>query len=114
VPLWKLTPVASADDPRWQSRTIWREVIVEAPTAAFARRFAADWELPKELRHVGNESPSPISGFEDEKLYWARCVPDEDARHFRRTADGASPVLRAVKQEERADEAPTAPRPIHR
>ena len=31
---------------------------------------------------VGNESPSPNSGFEDEKLYWARRVADEEARHL--------------------------------
>jgi hypothetical protein len=101
VPLWKLTPAAAPDDPRWQDRTIWSEVIVEAPTAAFARQFAADWDLPKQLPQVGNESPSPKSGFQDEKLYWARRVADEEARHLSLAGDGTSPVLRAVEQRER-------------
>ena len=69
------------DDPRWQDRTIWSEVIVDAPTAAFARQYAAEWALQDMDGQVGNESPSPNSGFEDEKLYWARRVADE-ARHL--------------------------------
>lgn len=96
--LWKLTPVAAADDSRWQNRPIWSEVIVEAPTAAFARQFAADWELGSPLRHVGNESPSPKSGFQDEKLYWARRIRPDQARCLRMDADGGSPVRRAVKR----------------
>ena len=113
MPLWKLTPAASADDPRWQDRTIWSEAIVEAPTAAFARQFAADWELPKKLPQVGNESPSPVSGFQDEKLYWARRVPDEEARQISRAANGVGPVLRAVRQADRSEQVPTARRQIH-
>jgi hypothetical protein len=113
VARWKLTPVASPDDPRWQGRPIWREVIVEAPTAAFARQFAAEWELADRLQHVGNESPSPKSGFEDEKLYWVRRLPDNEARHVGPAADAATPVLRAVKMADRADEVPTPGRPLH-
>ena len=110
---WKLTPVASPDDPRWQGRTIWREVVVEAPTAAFARLYAAQWELQDMDGQVGNESPSPKSGFEDEKLYWVRRLPAEEARHLDSAADGAGPVLRAVKMTESADDVPTARRPLH-
>jgi hypothetical protein len=98
--LWKLTPVADAADPRWQGRPIWREVIVEAPTAAFARQLAADWELAGEVRRVGNESPSPKSGFEDEKLYWVRALPEGEARNLGPPGPGATPVLRASKLEE--------------
>jgi hypothetical protein len=111
VARWKLTPVAAPGDPRWQGRAIWSEVIVEAPTAAFARQFAAEWELNDRLRHVGNESPSPKSGFQDEKLYWVRRLPD-DGRELG-AADGASPVLRAVKMAERADELATPSGPLH-
>jgi hypothetical protein len=101
VPLWKLTPAAAPDDPRWQDRTIWSEVVVEAPTAAFARQFAADWDLPTPLPQVGNESPSPKSGFQDEKLYWVRRLADGDVSQMSLTGDGMNPVLRAVEQKER-------------
>jgi hypothetical protein len=104
LPCWKLTPVASPDDPRWQGRRIWREVFVEAPSAAFARQFAAEWELANRLRQIGNESPSPKSGFEDEKLYWARRVPDDEVQYLDPAPDTAIPVVRAVKMAERADE----------
>jgi hypothetical protein len=110
---WKLTPVASPDDPRWQGRAIWSEVIVEAPSAAFARQFAADWELADRLRHIGNESPSPKSGFEDEKLYWVRRVPEDEARYLDPAADAATRVLRAVKMAGRADEVSAQRRPRH-
>jgi hypothetical protein len=109
VARWKLTPVASPDDPRWQGRTIWSEVIVEAPSAAFARHFAAEWELPNRRRRVGNESPSPKSGFEDEKLYWVRHLRDNEAVHVAPAGDAATPVLRAVKMAERAEK----PRQLH-
>ena len=95
--MWKLTPVASADDPRWQDRTIWKEVIVEAPTAAFARQFAAAWALQDMDGQVGNESPSPKTGFEDEKLYWVRRVPSEQALELRRSSEDGARVLRALK-----------------
>jgi hypothetical protein len=110
---WKLTPVASPDDPRWQGRAIWSEVIVKAPTAAFARLYAAKWELQDMDGQVGNESPSPKSGFEDEKLYWVRRLPADEDRRLDSAADGAGPVLRAVKMAEKADEVPTPRRPFH-
>ena len=112
VPMWKLTPVASADDPRWQDRTIWKEVIVEAPTAAFARQFAAEWALQDMDGQVGNESPSPVSGFEDEKLYWVRRVPSEQARELRGSGGDGARILRASKLAERADEVAKAQRPL--
>ena len=92
---WKLTPVASPDDPRWQGRTIWREVVVEAPTAALARLYAAEWELQDMDGQVGNESPSPKSGFEDEKLYWVRRVPGEEAGELRTGSQDGARILRA-------------------
>ena len=108
-----MTPVASPDDPRWQGRAIWREVIVKAPTAAFARLYAAKWELQDMDGQVGNESPSPKSGFEDEKLYWVRRVPGEEARDLRTGSQDVERVLRASKLAEHADEVPTARRPLH-
>ena len=38
--LWTIEPVASAEDPRWQERTIWRRVVVRAESAAAALRAA--------------------------------------------------------------------------
>jgi hypothetical protein len=95
--LWTLTPVASVEDDRWQGRTIWTEVIVEAPTAAFARQFAAEWELAEQQGRVGNETPSPMSGFLDEKLYWVRRLSADQSLHLSLEANPGSPVRRAVK-----------------
>jgi hypothetical protein len=113
LPCWKLTPVASPDDPRWQGRRIWREVFVEAPTAAFARLYAAEWELQDMDGQVGNESPSPKSGFEDEKLYWVRRVSGEEAQELRTGSQDGARILRASKLAEQADEVPTERRPLH-
>jgi hypothetical protein len=52
--LWKLTPAADADDPRWLNAPVWREVVVRAATAGEARKFAADWEADK-LGHSPTE-----------------------------------------------------------
>jgi hypothetical protein len=97
--LWKLTPAASPEDDRWQARTIWAEVIVEAPTAAFARQFAVEWELGESTPHIGNESPSPISGFQDEKLYWARRLRPDEVLHLSLPAESTTPVRRALKRQ---------------
>lgn len=94
--LWRLTPIASPDDARWQDREVWSEVIVEAPTAALARRYAADWELASGTPPIGNESPSPRSGFEDEKLYWVRRVSPGPGDMLSRYGEPASRVKRAV------------------
>ena len=67
--LWRLTPVAEAHDGRWQDRRIWREVIVQAGSAAQARLLAAELEADPREPLSGNESPSFRSGFLDEKLY---------------------------------------------
>jgi hypothetical protein len=115
VPLWKLTPAAAPDDPRWQDRTIWSEVIVDAPTSAFARLYAAEWALQDMDGQVGNESPSPNSGFEDEKLYWARRVPGEKARELRAGSQDGARILRATNLAERAarfQQVPTTRSPI--
>lgn len=78
MPRWRITPAAHPDDPRWQDREIWAEVIVEAPSAAFARLRARTLD-GEPRRGVGNESLGPRSGFEDEKLYHVRRCPDDMA-----------------------------------
>lgn len=67
--LWRLSPIADADDAWWQNRRIWREVVVRAKSAAEARLVAAELETVPAEPLSGNESPSFESGFLDEKLY---------------------------------------------
>ena len=75
MPLWKIVPAADADDPRWQGRRPWREVLVHADTAAQARLMAADLDRrPGAEVGVGNESIGFRSAFDDEKLYWVTQV----------------------------------------
>lgn len=72
VRVWVLEPRAHAEDPGWQDRRIWRKVLVAARSAAFARLAAEDWATNDDVRAPGNESPSRIAGFRDEKLYSVR------------------------------------------
>src|SRR5690606_35571561 len=75
VPLWKIVPAADADDPRWQDRRPWREVLVRADTAALARVTASQLDRPPAAEiGVGNESIGFRSAFDDEKLYWVTEV----------------------------------------
>ena len=68
MPLWKILPVARADDPRWQDCVHWRVIVVDAETAIMAVLAAAE-ELGAPDRQIGNESPAGRTGIEDEKLY---------------------------------------------
>lgn len=70
--LWRLEPAARPEDDRWQGREIWRSVLVAAPTAALARAAAERWASNGV---VSNENLK--AGFSDEKLYYARAVPDD-------------------------------------
>lgn len=67
--LWRLRPVAEAQDPWWQNRRIWREAVVRAASPAEARLVAATLEADPTEPLSGNESPDFRSGFLDEKLY---------------------------------------------
>lgn len=82
MPLWRIEPVARPDDPRWQGRRIWREVIVRARNAAFARVIAAELERDPRYPPTGNESLSFTSGFDDEKLYWVSQLDDAEAAAY--------------------------------
>jgi hypothetical protein len=75
--LWLIEPNAAVDDPWWQGRQIW-QLVVAAPSAAFARLEAERWALRQaRVIHIGNESPSMNAGFIDEKLYFARALPQD-------------------------------------
>jgi len=74
--LWLIEPHAAPDDPWWQGRPIW-QLVVAAPSAAFARLEAERWALRQQPAvHIGNESLSMKAGFIDEKLYFARPLPE--------------------------------------
>lgn len=67
--VWKFSPVAHAEDPRWQGRPTARTLFVAAPTSAEALVIAAAWDTRHVTGHVGNESAHNHSAFADEKLY---------------------------------------------
>jgi hypothetical protein len=73
---WRIFPVANSDDPRWQGRRIWPEMVVEAAGAAEARQRAAQQVIDNRQPPIGNESRALVTGLEDEKLYWVERLPD--------------------------------------
>jgi hypothetical protein len=76
VHVWLIEPNAAPDDPWWQGREIW-QLVVAAPSAAFARLEAERWALRRRrFVPVGNESSSMNAGFIDEKLYFAKPLPE--------------------------------------
>lgn len=98
MPLWSFRPVADPSDARWQDHPIWGEVVVEADTSADARRLAGEWELSAiPAPSIGNESPSPFSAFEDEKLYRVQEIPSENLqREIPAAITPSSAIKRAV------------------
>lgn len=79
MPLWRIRPVAHPGDSHWQGRRIWADVVVRAPSAAFARLAASKLDEPPMQCQLGNETHCLRSGFEDEKLYWVRQVGSAEA-----------------------------------
>jgi len=77
---WLIEPAAAPSDSWWQGRKIWARVVVVAPTPAQARMLAERWVLEQEgepTPQVGNESPTPRPGLDDEKLYHVRPALEE-------------------------------------
>lgn len=92
MPLWRLVPVAAAEDSRWLDYERWAEVVVRAPSASKARLIAAN-TLSGPSDRIGNESPAERTGLEDEKLYRAER---KDAADVDAAAEGPDEVIRAV------------------
>ena len=91
--LWLIEPNAAPDDSWWQGRQIW-QLVVAAPSAAFARLEAERWALRQtRLVHIGNESPSMSAGFIDEKLCFARPLPENVGPRLEEFADSSVMVL---------------------
>ena len=76
--IWKIEPVARADDPRWISGPRHERVFVRADTAAQARLYAGKALAPNPVV-VGNESAQQPTPFEDEKLYQVTRSSANDA-----------------------------------
>ena len=92
---WKIRPVAEPHDSRWQNHPIWKEVIVQADTAALARLVAARLEHDPDEPPTGNESPTFRSAFQDEKLYWVVELGPEEAAAVSE-AVGGNGIIRAL------------------
>lgn len=84
--VWKFTPVAHAEDPRWQGRQIAQTLFVEAPTSAEAIVAATSWDSRNVSGHVGNESAHDHSAFADEKLYRVDRASAGEVADFRRVS----------------------------
>ncbi len=96
--IWLIEPNAAQDDAWWQGRQIW-QLVVSAPSAAFARLEAERWAL-RHLRlvHIGNESPSMSAGFIDEKLYFVRLLPENVGPRLEEFAEANVLVLAGPMQ----------------
>lgn len=77
--LWLIEPSAAPNDPRWQDRPIWQRLVVRAETEGMARMLAEKYVLERTARagHPGNESPSPVGGPKDAKLYAVQEITEE-------------------------------------
>ncbi len=80
--LWLIEPVTDPGDQMWQDRPIWAEIVVAAPSPAFARLAAERRALSPDWTHIGNESESRRSGLNDEQLYHVRSLPPERRAGF--------------------------------
>ena len=96
--LWLIEPVADAGDQMWQDRPIWAEVVVAAPSPAFARLAAERRALSPDWIPIGNESESRRSGLNDEQLYHVRPLPPERRGNFPESArDGEVLLMRELR-----------------
>lgn len=91
--LWRLLPAARPDDPTWEGRPIFSEVIVRAPTSAQARTEAAKMARDKNDVFASLEKPDPDGGFTNEKLYRVVPVPPDEAKDF---GEGDPGIVRSV------------------
>lgn len=96
--LWKITPSAPPDDPRWLGGPEWREIVVRAKTAAEARVVAARMEAAQQDFSPGRNTAGAgamdyQSPLHDEALYHVTELPSDAGADV--PADGAPEVLAA-------------------
>lgn len=78
--IWKLTPTAAPDDPRWLDHRPVSALFVSAASPAHARVVASREDVPPGAGKVGNESAHAHSRFGDEKLYRVDRADADEAR----------------------------------
>lgn len=88
--VWKLTPVAQPEDPRWLGRSPRPETFVAAATSGEALLTAAKWDMSDSDGRVGNESGHLHSAFGDEKLYRIDRATGEEVATVSLPIDGPS------------------------
>lgn len=94
--LWRIEPVAHANDTRWLDHTPFKRLVVRADSAAKAREVAAARkELPETRTAVGNETPADAAMLRDEKLYRVAPIPAGDFPS--NDPDGAPAVLESAR-----------------
>ena len=79
--VWQFTPVARADDPTWQGRTMWEDFRIVAPTSGVALLLAARYdEQSKNLSVADSQDGQQLrSGLEDPRLYRIDQIGEADA-----------------------------------
>ena len=94
--LWKITPSAPPDDPRWLEGLQWRELNVRAETAAEARVIAARMEAAQQGFSPGRSTAGGVamdyqSPLYDEALYHVTEMPSGSSQDF--PAEGPPEIL---------------------
>lgn len=89
--IWKITPAAGPEDPRWLGHRPASALYVAATSAAQARVLAAEQKVDPDQAKVGNESGHAHSLFLDEKLYHVAPADADEIGHL-----GAAPSAPGV------------------
>jgi hypothetical protein len=105
--IFRLTPTAAPDDPRWDIAINHGTILVRAESAAEARVVAAWSEtdflrLPTKMGGSHSSTPELASAFRDEKLY---AVDEDDSGDF--PAEGPKGIVsgQLVRGKEDAEKA---------
>jgi|GEM_PF-5722988 len=93
--IWVVEPTATLDDSRWQGRRVWRHIVVRAENAGLAILTAEKFALEHSGHdgHPGNETPSPVAGPADAKLYKIGEINEEKLTDY----SGRQPAKEAAR-----------------
>ncbi|MFN3317329.1 MAG: hypothetical protein ACK43M_01200 [Allorhizobium sp.] len=100
--LYRLAPIAEADDPRWDNSPFQGEVVVAARSTGDARLVASSRELDYmeiDAKPAEDVTTSMASAFRSEKLYTVIEIDRDRTDLSRRVVDGeiAIDVIRPVQ-----------------